>query len=71
MAFEDRSEDQIELDNLNMGKVVPRVEAIYYDSKKEKRALLKRVKKFMKAHRNVRLVIKPEQIWIQDIKVSE
>ena len=66
MSWELKSEDQRELDNLMHGQEVKEIEAIFYDGKKDKRRIFRRIKIFLKAHRNIRVIIKPNQIILQD-----
>lgn len=66
MSWEQRSEDQREIDNLSHGQEVKHIEAIFYDGKKDKGRIFRRIKIFLKTHRNVRMIIKPNQIIIQD-----
>ena len=64
--FEQKTEAERELNNLKFGQEMREIESIFYDGKKEKKRILLRIKKFLKNHRNIRVIIQPNQITLQD-----
>ena len=69
MAFDKRTQVQIDKDNIKYGQQMQDIQSLFAETKgKEKRELIKRVKRFLKGRPKVRVIIKPNQIMIQDIK---